>query len=318
MNRQIPLSVTYILLILAMLFYGISFVSTKVLLDSYNPVAIVWLRLLISTSLLFGIESLSGRLPKIQKGDLKYFFLLALFQPFFYFLSETYGLNLVSPSITAILIATIPVFTPLFSVPLLKEKVTLFGILGMLLSFAGVAVIVLGDPGSSEFSFLGIFLIFGAVLSAVAYSVIIKKIPLSYSPVTIVRYQNLLGLIYFFPLFVSMELKPVLSVPVTSVNLSHLLFLAILPSTASFIFMSNAIRIIGPSKTNVFTNTIPIYTSLLSFFFLGETFSLWKIIGIVIVLLGVFLSQLRKQATPLVSVPEALACSSDEPSGLPK
>lgn len=317
MNRSVPLSVTYFLLVLAMLFYGISFISTKVLLQAYNPVAIVSLRLFISTILLFILESFTGKLPKIKKEDLKYFFFLALFQPFLYFLCETYGLDMVSPSITAIVIATIPVFTPLFAVPLLKEKMTLAGIIGLLLSFAGVAVIVLGDHGSSEFSFLGIFLIFGAVFSNIIYTIIIKKIPLSYSPVTIVRYQNLFGLIYFLPLFLSRELKPVLSVPISAQNLSHLLFLAVLPSTAAFIFMSHAIRTIGPSKTNVFTNTVPVYTSLLSFLFLGEKFGLWKIAGIVVVLTGVFLSQLKKTATPTMSLPEALVYSRDEQSGPP-
>ena len=315
MKDKRPLSLTYFLLILAMLFYGISFISTKILLESYGPVAIVWLRLIVSTCLLFLIDRRGGKSPKIARSDLKYFLILALFQPFLYFLCETYGLNMVSPSITSIIIATIPVFTPLAAVPLLKEKVTPAMVGGLVLSFAGVGVIVLGDLSSPSFSVIGIILIFGAVLAAVGYTVFTKKIPMSYSTVTIVRYQNLFGLIYFLPLFILLEAPKVVSTPIAVDNLFHLIFLAFLPSTASFIFLSHAIRTIGPSKSNVFTNTIPVYTALLSFFFLGEAFSLYKVGGILIVMAGVFLSQKKNRPAP--AAPGALPYSGDEQAGLP-
>lgn len=76
--------------------------------------------------------------------------------------------------------------------------------------------------------------------------------------------------------------------------LSSLLCLAILASSVSYIFYTITLRSIGISKTNVYTNLIPVFTAVFSYFIISELFTLSKIAGIVMVLGGVFLAEFRK------------------------
>jgi drug/metabolite transporter (DMT)-like permease len=74
-----------------------------------------------------------------------------------------------------------------------------------------------------------------------------------------------------------------------------MLQLAIFASSLAFLFFTMTVEKIGVSKANVFSNLIPVFTAVFSFFIIGETFSVQKIAGIFIVIFGVFLSQLKKK-----------------------
>jgi drug/metabolite transporter (DMT)-like permease len=87
------LSLVYLSLILAMLFWGYTFVAFKFALESFKPISIIFLRLIISVIFLFLFARLTGKLERIRKSDYKYFIILAIFEPFFYFLGESFGLT---------------------------------------------------------------------------------------------------------------------------------------------------------------------------------------------------------------------------------
>jgi len=128
---------TYIAMILAMIFWGFSFVWSKILLEYYEPITIVFLRLLISSLFLFAIGYFFKKLKPIAKADVSKFLLLSFFQPFLYFIGETIGLKYVSSTTASVLIATIPLFTPIVAYYFLKEKLSV-------LNFAGIIISVFG------------------------------------------------------------------------------------------------------------------------------------------------------------------------------
>jgi drug/metabolite transporter (DMT)-like permease len=132
------------------------------------------------------------------------------------------------------------------------------------------------------------------VFSAVAYSVIIRKISFEYNPVTIITHQNLIGALYFLPLFLFFDFDHFIHVVPTRELISAMLQLAVFASTLAYIFYIIAIKGIGMLKANVFTNLIPVFTGLFSFFILGETFTALKIVGIILVMSGVVISQSQK------------------------
>ncbi|MGM0431931.1 MAG: DMT family transporter [Spirochaetota bacterium] len=285
-------------MLFAMLFYGASFPITKSALEVFGPITIVTARLVISSVVLLSVNiAVHGKagLPVGKHWIL--FVLIALFQPLGYFLFETFGLQHVSAAVASIMIATIPVFTPVFSRFFISERLTLFNIAGLGLSFVGVVILVAADQGSSgNARLIGILLMFGAVFSAVFYTILVKKLPISYSPLTVTAVQNTLGLLLFIPLFFIFEydsellsnaaagvygIEPILSI----------VFLAIFASSLAFIFLNFGIQVIGPSKANGFTNLIPVITAVVSFLFFGETFTLQKAVGIAVVFLGVLLAQ---------------------------
>lgn len=293
-RTTVPIPVTYLLVFLAMAFYGFSFISTKTVIGTYGPAAIIFIRLCISAPILFVADRLmNGRTP-VAKEDRKYFIALAFFEPFLYFLAETYGLQWVSASAAAIIIGTIPVVTPIFAFAFLRERLSAACFIGLVVSFAGVALIVMVDRRAPDFSLLGVGLIFVAVLSAVMFSVFSRKIPARYSAVTIVKYQSLLGAVFLLPLFLLLEARETVAVPFQPELWAHLLYLAVFPSTLAFIFLNHGIRTLGANKANATINSVPVFTAVFSYFVLGEQFPPVKIVGILVAILGVSLAQYRR------------------------
>jgi drug/metabolite transporter (DMT)-like permease len=237
----------------------------------------------------------------IKRKHLKYFLLLSFTQPFLYFLGESFGLKLVSPTIASVVIATIPLFTPFAAYYMVRERVSMSIIVGLAFSFAGILLMLINPDLSLNASPKGVLLLFVAVFSAVAYSVIIRKISHEYNPVTIITYQNLVGAIYFLPLFLIFDFQNFITVKPTRELVLAMLQLAVFASTLAYVFYIIAIKQIGVIKTNIFTNLIPVFTGLFSFIILDEKFTWLKIIGMMLVLCGVIVSQFQRISQVMIN-----------------
>jgi drug/metabolite transporter (DMT)-like permease len=281
----------YLFAVLSMLFWGLSFVWFKIVVKWYEPLTIIFLRLIISGSLMMVFMLLTRSWQTIKRKHLKYFLLLAFSQPFCYFLGESFGLKLVSSTIASVIIATIPLFSPFAGYFLVREKVTLPVVLGIVFSFFGIILMLINPDFSLNASPKGVLLLFLAVFAAVAYSVIIRKISHEYNPVTIITHQNLIGAVYFLPLFLVFDFQHFITVTPTRELIMALLQLSVFASTLAYVFYIIAIKGIGVIKANVFANLIPVFTGFFSFLILGETFTVLKIAGMLLVLFGVVVSQ---------------------------
>lgn len=283
-------------LFFAMLFWGLSFVWTRQLLEVFTPLLIIFIRLVLSFFLLFMIAKVSRKLQKIQKKDYLFIFLLSITQPFLYFIFEGYGIKFTSASIASILIATIPLFTPIGAYFWYRDKLTKMNIMGLLISFVGVVVVVSDFGNDLSFSWFGILMLFLAVITGTIYGLGLKRLTSNYNSITITTYQNLIGLFLFLPLIVVFEWKNVLAFPkLITLDLAFSLFnLALFASSFAFVLFAYGISKIGPSKASAFSNSIPVFTMVFAYFVLDESITLVKLGGITIVLLGLFLSQLKK------------------------
>ncbi len=290
-----PTIPVYFYAVAAMLFWGMSFVWSSILLKYYQPITIIFIRLLISSIFLFCIIILFGKFQKIQRRDYKWFLLSALFNPFLYFLGENYGLKFSTSTIAAIIIATIPVFSPLAGYLAYREKLRWFNFIGIGLSFGGIAIMLLSQGMQLQVSFLGVLFLGGAVVSALLYTIMLKKLSATYSPLNIIGIQNFIGIFLFLPLFLIFEFPRALSVTPNREIISSFLMLAILASSLSFVFFAHTVKILGIIKANIFSNLIPVFTALFSFWILDESFTMQKIIGIVIVILGVYITEINRK-----------------------
>ncbi len=279
---------------LAMIFWAFSFVWVKQAYISFNPSTVVLFRLILSAILLFVILKLLKKLNPLHRKDLKWFFLLAFFEPFMYFVGESFGLKYVSSTMGAVIISTIPLFAPIADRLFFKAKLTLLNILGLIISFAGVLMIVLGKDLSLNAPLYGIMMLFLAVMAAIGYTVVLKKIPMHYNAVSIITYQNAIGSLYFLPLFLTLDLKHIESTVIGPKAVWAIVQLAIFASSAAFILFTDSIRIIGITKANAFVNMIPVFTAIFAWWLLDEPLSIKKFIGIAIVIGGVFISQIKK------------------------
>ncbi len=285
---------TYFLALLAVSFWGLSYIWMKVVFEYYEPITTMFLRLLLSSVFLFILIKIMGKGEKVQKQDYTAFIILSFFSPFCYFLGESFGLKHVSPTIAAVIIATIPVFTPLLGYLAFREKLTLLNIIGFFVSFGGVVIMVLDFEFRFSASPLGVFLLFTAVISALINIIFLKKLAIKYSSLTIIKVQNLLGALFFLPLFLVFDFRQFITVQPTPELIWALTKLAIFASTLAFVFFTIAIRKIGIAKTSIFANLIPVCTAIFSYWLLKEHIDLSKILGIIIVIGGVLLTQVSR------------------------
>jgi len=285
---------TYLLVLLAMLFWGFSFIWTKMLLADLKPISIITLRLLLSSIFLIIVGLSIQKLQRIKREDIALLAFLAFLEPFMYFLGETNGLNYVSATISSVLIALIPLLSPFAAWMFYKEKLNILNFIGIVISFIGVILVIIKRDLSFNASTKGILLMGLAVFSAIGYSIVVVKAVKKYNIFTIITYQNLLGTIYFLPLFLYFDYNHFKTVQFTFDILFPLLALAILASSAAFMLFTYGIKILGIVKANTISNSIPVFTAIFAYFLLKEKLTLINISGIIIVLAGLLLSQLKK------------------------
>jgi drug/metabolite transporter (DMT)-like permease len=267
----------YLALILSMIFWAFSFVWVKEVYLVYGPLTTVLFRLVIASLLLMAFAFLTGKMVKIERKDFGTFVLLSFFEPFLYFIaaSRFHG-----------------------------EKLSVRTFVGILLSFFGVAIVVLDNSFNLTASPLGIALEFLAVLSAIGYIVVLKKLAVKYNPTSIITYQNLLGIIYFLPLWLVFEYRDFTAIPFDFPAFAGILKLSVFASCIAFIFYAHSVKRLGINSVNIFINIIPVFTAIFAWYILDEPLTLRKFIGIVVVIAGLLLAQvkLRKTTEKIVAI----------------
>ena len=283
-------------LVIAQVFWGASYLLSDRALQVFSPAFLVTIRISIAAIVLGIIGFITGRIQKVQFKDLKYFVLAAFAEPFIYFLCEAKALDSgVSPTVTSVMISLIPLLTPVFAYIVLREKVTFTNLIGIVISIAGVLMIILEKGGEISVSLIGFVLLFIAILASISYTLILRKIPEKYNTLTIVFYNFCISLCFFIPTSLIIEWGEISALQYNNETLEAfyaIIALALSASCVAFLFFSFGVRIIGPNRANVFNNIPPGVTAILSIFVLNEMMPLIKWIGLVIVIIGMFVSQM--------------------------
>lgn len=281
-------------MLLAMIFWAYSFIWYKQVFVAYPPVTVVFLRLLISSAILMLFSWFTGKLSGIRQKDIKSLLLLSFFNPFIYFIGESIGVSLVSSSVSAVIVSTIPLFTPIASRYYFGEKLTRINLFGIMVSFLGILVIVFRNGWEMNISLTGLGFLLIAVFSAVFYTVILKNLSDSIHPITIISIQNVIGTVYFIPVVFIIDRGTFLHTPLNPDVLWPLVKLAIFGSSLAFIFYTYGVKELGAARANIYTNLIPVITVVLAAIILKESITPMLVLGIFIVVTGVLLSQLSQ------------------------
>jgi drug/metabolite transporter (DMT)-like permease len=261
----------------------------------YQPLSIIFIRIVIASIILSIIAKAFGKLQKIQKGDFKWFLLMATLEPFLYFIGETYGIQITaSPTLAAVMISTVPLFSPFAAYYFYKERIGLQNYIGIALSVIGVCTVIFHN-GMEEVNaqIVGILLLLIAVASSLFYSIVIKKLADNYNPFTIISYQNIIGIISFLPLFLFIDYKNFITIPFSIQNVYPFFMLALFASGVAFILFVYVIKEIGVVRSNIFVTLIPVITAIFCFILGTEKISFLRTIGICLVVTGLILSQLK-------------------------
>lgn len=293
-------SITYFLISLSVVFWGLSFILTKELFLSEEHMSVtllIFLRLAVATAVMFPSMALmrhlrrdASWLPKPRKGDLKWFLLLTFCEPFIYHLCETSGVQLVSGSLASVVIATIPLFVPFGMWIAYRERISGTMIVGVLLSLGGVGLLLAGGEGLAG-NLKGMLCLAGAVVIAVVYTLLLVKVVDHYNPLVITTYQNLIGLVYFLPLVLIFDGGSLSLLSWSPKMLLLILVLGICCSTLAYAFYNLGVKRLGASQACIFNNAIPVFSLIAAILIGQEVFAWSKAIGIVTVIAGVVIAQ---------------------------
>jgi drug/metabolite transporter (DMT)-like permease len=278
----------------AITLWGMSYIWTDQLIALNIPIFyFVFVRILLAGIILFLFNTAYARIKRIQRQDLGKFLLLALFEPFIYFRCETYGLKLTgSPTLSAMVIATIPIFSIGAGIIFFKEKVNFINIIGILFTLVGIVMVAMAKGELGENFIWGVALLLIAVVSEVGHASITKSLSGNYSSQIIVMYQFLIGSVYLLPLFIwkgvegfSIEthFSPEVWYPI--------ICLAILCSSLAFSLWVSTIKNLGVAKSSIFSALIPVAAAIIAWILGHELLNSRQWIGIAVSSLGVILSQ---------------------------
>lgn len=303
----------YMAVIIAMLCWSVSGIAIKQALIVLPPFTMIVMRFTLAILLMLVVglcfqKNKMLRLQLIVRKDVPLFLLAGVFQPFLYYLLETFSYDaLGSPTIAEALLSTSPLLSPLFAAVFLRERVTRNNIVGILISTVGMLLLVL--VGSANFSLgnpCGILLAFGAVTTAVLYTVILRRIPKTYSDLSIVFWVQLVSLLFFYPVWACTEgmgemvelvanNQPLIENSQIVTSLACVAYLSVFASVIAFILFCYTVRQIGVTQTNAFNNVRPIFTALFMLLLFGEQLPWGKWMGIILIILGLFVCQKQEK-----------------------
>jgi drug/metabolite transporter (DMT)-like permease len=301
--------VAIIALIASMIIWSVSGIAIKHALAVLPPFTLIILRFVPSVLLMLLIGLICRKSPllclqKLERKDIPLFLIAGFCQPFLYYMLETFAYDaLNSPTIAETLLSTSPLLSPLFAAVLLRERVTKYNIIGILVSTAGVfALSLVGSSNYSIGSYWGVLLAFLAVSAAVIDSIMMRKVPAYYTSLSFIFYAQLISLLFFIPIWWFKEgpeaisnLQSAISNSEVQVALWCVAYLTVFASVIAFILFCFALRRVGVTQANAFNNIRPAFTALWMLLFFHEMLPWGKWMGMALIIFGLFICQKREK-----------------------
>ena len=285
-NRK---TIRYLLILLAIIFWGTSFVATKTLLLEIKPVTIIILRLLIASVLLTTIAISTKRNFSINLKSHGWILILALVAVFHLWIQVT-GLQYTTASNTGWIIGTAPIFMAIMGLIFYKEKITFPGLSGIMLALVGL-LLLFGKGDITNIGLLenkGDLLVLGSAFTWGVYSMVNKKISLTYSPLMTILYLFLMMAVIIIPFNLNSEtINSVVHLSQTGWGL--ILFLGLFCSGVAYVIWAQALRDMESAKVGAFLYLEPLVTVAAAAFFLKEEITLLIVISGLLITIGVFL-----------------------------
>jgi len=274
-----------IALAVAMILWASAFVGIRAGLHGYSPGVLALLRFLVASVCMFFIYLRLPSRNNINRRDICRLLLIGAVTLGCYHVPLNYGEQSVSSGIASFVISQSPILTTIFAILFLGERLSLYGLLGMTISFSGMILILLGQGDGIKLD-IGIFYILLAAISGSIYSVLQKTFLKKYHAIEVTTYLvwgGTLALLIYLPAL-SAE---VLHAP-THATLA-VVYLGVFPGAIAYLAWGYALASMPASRATNFLYFMPIMATLLGWMCLGEVPVLFSLLGGVIALLGVWI-----------------------------
>lgn len=259
-------------------------------INELPPLMITFFRLLIAFIVLFpfGFRSAWNNRSTFLRHKKAFMKMgvtgILLFNTFIYV-----SLQFTSATNVSVLEAMVPAVTAVLSFFLLKERLHKLEWTGVILSLLGALIVVM-NGNIFQFTFMewnvGDLIMIGAILSWAIYSIMVKKYMHLFPPIGAIFAMTCISSIILIP-FVAIEWF-VLGIPsFEAYQIAGLIYLGIFPSSIALIFYNRAVDLLSASRASVLMNFIPVITMFVAYMWMGETITIFKMIGTLGVIIGV-------------------------------
>jgi drug/metabolite transporter (DMT)-like permease len=283
------LTLKYLLIILAVIFWGSSFIATKVALKELSPETIISLRLIIASVFLFFTAIVYKKDFSINLKSHGVIFILALIAVFHLMVQVT-GLKYTTASNTGWIIGTAPIFMAILAAIFFREKIGLLKISGIIIAMFGLLLLI-GKGNITNVDIIenkGDLLVLASAFTWGVYSMVNKKISLSYSPLMTIFYLFVMMVIIIIPF--NLNEASVNSVVHLSLNgWISILFLGLFCSGIAYVIWAYSLRDLESAKVGAFLYFEPLVTVLAAWVLLSESITVLMILSGAIITIGVVL-----------------------------
>ena len=283
----------YVKLLFTALFWGGTFVAGRLVSQNVGPFSIAFLRFAIASIFLILLTwKIEGKLPGLKKYQIIPVILLGMTGIFMYNVMFFKGLKIIEAGRASLIIATCPVLITICSAFFLKERINPVKAIGIATSVCGAIVVI--SKGNINRIFegnlgLGELYIFCCVLSWVAYSLIGKAVMNNLSALATVSYSATIGAIaLFIPACFEGLIQNIGNQ--SAVDWLCISYLGIFGTVIGFVWYYHGVKLLGPTKACLFINFVPIFAILSAFLILREPITLSLILGAILVISGVYLT----------------------------
>ncbi len=292
MNKKTNI-IGHLLAIITIFIWGTTFISTKILLEAFSPIEILFIRFILGFVAL--LVAYPYRLKVKERKHELYFAAAGLCGVTLYFLFENIALTYTLASNVGVMVSVAPFFTAVVAHLFLDgEKLRLQFFIGFAVAILGIFLISFSGTSNLQLNPLGDLL---AVLAAVvwaAYSILIKKISgFHYHTIQTTRRVFFYGLVFMIPALFLFGFKPNIKELLQPINQFNILFLGVGASAMCFVTWNFAVKLLGAIKTSVYIYMIPVITVVSSVIVLRETITGTSMIGILLTLAGLLISEIK-------------------------
>ncbi|WP_028890048.1 DMT family transporter [Tenacibaculum ovolyticum] len=276
---------------IATLIYGVTFTVAKEVMPMYiKPFAFIVLRV-GGAAIVFWLLGLFVKAKPIEKSDYKKIVMAAFFGVGLNMLTFFKGLSYTTPISASVMMVTAPILVLIFASVLLKERLVLRKIIGIIIGLIGaIILIVYGSSSDADAKnmMLGNFLVFINAASYAMYLVQVKKLIAKYNPIVFVKWLYLFGLLFVLP-FGFLELTEVQWYLMPTSIYLKVGFVVLFTTCLTYLFNLFALSKLKPTTVSVFIYLQPVIASIYALIVGSDTLNTVKIVATLLIFLGVFL-----------------------------
>ena len=270
--------------------YGISFTVAKEVMPTYvKPYGFILLRVLGAT-VLFWLVSFWGPKEKIQRQDFPRIIAAAFFGVALNMLTFFKGLSYTSPISSAVIMVTTPIIVLILSAIIMKERMEVRKIIGILLGLFGTGFLILYGQsiGNATNASLGNFLVFINAVSYGFYLIVVKKLMDKYNAFTFVKWIYTFGLLMVIP-FGWSEYQEIQWQTIPTMILWEIGFVVVFTTFFTYLFNLVSMRELKPTTVAVFIYLQPLFATIFAMS-LGKDQLTWvKMVSATLIFVGVYL-----------------------------